>query len=58
MSHEERLEFTSTDSHSAPETANIRERVRKLREEVSQLSEALETVQKNLRKAAGETESE
>jgi archaellum component FlaC len=56
MTHENRSTSASTDSHSMPETANINHRVQKLRDNVRELSETIEGVQKKLREAAGETE--
>jgi hypothetical protein len=50
-----RPDSDSTESHPGAETGNIRDRVRTLREEASRLSETLESVEKNLREASGET---
>jgi histidinol phosphatase-like PHP family hydrolase len=53
MTEENRFESASTDSHPAPETGNIRERVQKLRQDVNQLSETLEAINRNAQEAAG-----
>jgi hypothetical protein len=55
MTEENRFESASTDSHPAPETGNIKDRVQALRHNVSELSETIDAVQKKLRGAARET---
>jgi hypothetical protein len=56
MTQENRSDSASTDSHPAPETGNINDRVQTLRQKVSELSETLDVVDQNLREAAGKTE--
>jgi mannose/fructose-specific phosphotransferase system component IIA len=48
-------DFAPTDSQAARETATISDRVQALREKASKLSETLDSVEKSLREAAGET---
>jgi hypothetical protein len=54
MTQENGSASASTDSPPAPEPGNIKDRVQTLRQRVSELSETLDVVDKNLREAAGE----
>jgi hypothetical protein len=49
MTQENPSNSASTNSHSAPETGNIKDRVQALRHNVSELSETIDAVQKKLR---------
>jgi hypothetical protein len=50
-----RSDSAATSSQAGRETTNIRDRVQTLREKARSLSETLDSVEKNLREAAGGT---
>jgi uncharacterized protein YceH (UPF0502 family) len=56
MTHENCSTSASTNSHPAPETGNITDRVQALRQNVRDLSETIDAVQKKLLEGEGDTE--